>query len=54
MPVQDHLPSSHSNQYSADSACGHRDGIIRHEIWCITQTQMLSMQMRREMEWGSV
>jgi hypothetical protein len=37
MPVQDHLPSSHSNQYSADSACGHCDGVIRHQPWCITQ-----------------
>ena len=37
MPVQDHLPSSHSNRYSADSACGHCDGVIRHELWCITQ-----------------
>jgi hypothetical protein len=37
MPVQDYFPSSHSNQYSADSACGHCDGIIHHEVWCITQ-----------------
>jgi hypothetical protein len=37
MQVRDHLPSSHSNQYSADSACGHCDGVIRHEPWCITQ-----------------
>jgi hypothetical protein len=37
MPVQDHLPSSHSNQYSSDSACGHCEGVIRHELWCITQ-----------------
>ena len=37
MPVQDHVPSSHSNQYSADSACAHCDGVIRHEPWCITQ-----------------
>ena len=37
MPIQDHLPLSHSNQYSADSACGHCDGVIRHEPWCITQ-----------------
>jgi hypothetical protein len=36
MPVQD-FPSSHSNPYSADSACGHCNGIIRHEHWCITQ-----------------
>ena len=37
MPVQENLPSSHSNQYSADSACGHCEGIIRHEPWCMTQ-----------------
>ena len=37
MPVQDHLPLSDSNRYSADSACGHCDGVIRHEPWCITK-----------------
>jgi hypothetical protein len=37
MPVQSQLPIDHSNQYSADSACGHCDGVIRHEPWCITQ-----------------
>jgi hypothetical protein len=37
MPVQSQLPLSHSNQYSADSACGHCDGVLRHEAWCITQ-----------------
>jgi hypothetical protein len=37
MPVQHQHPSIHSNQYSADSACGHCDGVIRHEPWCITQ-----------------
>jgi hypothetical protein len=37
MSIQDELASSHSNQYSADSACGHCDGIICHEPWCITQ-----------------
>jgi len=26
-----------SNRYSADSACNHCEGIIRHESWCITQ-----------------
>jgi hypothetical protein len=26
----------HSNKYSADSACEHCEGIIRHESWCIT------------------
>ena len=37
MPLQSQIPLSHSNQYSADSACGHCDGIIRHELWCVTQ-----------------
>jgi len=37
MPVQNQLPLTHRNQYSADSACGHCDGVIRHEPWCITQ-----------------
>jgi hypothetical protein len=36
MPVQEHFPSSHS-EYSADTPCGHCDGIIHHEPWCITQ-----------------
>lgn len=26
----------HSNKYSADSACEHCAGILRHEKWCIT------------------
>jgi hypothetical protein len=36
MPIQS-VPLTHSNQYSADSACGHCDGVIRHEAWCITR-----------------
>jgi len=27
----------HENQYSADSACAHCEGVIRHEPWCLTQ-----------------
>jgi hypothetical protein len=37
MAVQHQHPSIHSNQYSADSACAHCDGVIRHEPWCMTQ-----------------
>jgi hypothetical protein len=37
MSVQSHSPMSQSNQYSADSSCGHCDGVIRHEPWCVTQ-----------------
>lgn len=37
MSVENQLPLRHSNQYSADSACGHCDGVVRHESWCATQ-----------------
>jgi hypothetical protein len=37
MPVKSQLPLRHSNQYSANSVCGHCDGVLRHESWCITQ-----------------
>jgi len=29
----------HSNKYSADSACEHCAGIIRHAPWCITENK---------------
>ena len=29
--------SHHSNQYSAESACWHCAGIVRHEPWCSSQ-----------------
>ena len=35
--LKQRLPLTHSNRYSADSACGHCDGVIRHEAWCVTQ-----------------
>ena len=37
MPTHNQQPVRHSNQYSADSACAYCSGIIRHELWCITQ-----------------
>jgi hypothetical protein len=37
MPVENQLLLSHSNQYSTDLACGHCDGVLRHEPWCATQ-----------------
>jgi hypothetical protein len=36
MPVENQSQSTDRNRYSADSACGHCDGVIRHEPWCIT------------------
>lgn len=26
----------HSNQYSAETTCGHCGGVVRHEKWCVT------------------
>lgn len=27
----------HANRYTAESACAHCHGIVRHEGWCITR-----------------
>jgi hypothetical protein len=37
MPLPNEFQLTNCNQYSADLACGHCDGVIRHEPWCITQ-----------------
>jgi len=36
----------HSNRYSADSACEHCEGVVRHEPWCITQNTIVSYAYR--------
>jgi hypothetical protein len=28
----------HSNKYSAEAACEHCGGVVRHEDWCITSS----------------
>jgi hypothetical protein len=38
MPPQNQLPLHCSNQYSAESACVYCEGIVRHESWCVTQS----------------
>jgi hypothetical protein len=38
MSVQNQLPLRHSNKYSAESACVHCQGVVRHEFWCATQS----------------
>ncbi|MGA2356609.1 MAG: hypothetical protein ABSG02_19115 [Terriglobales bacterium] len=37
--MSDETPATvyHSNRYSAEAACEHCEGIIRHEPWCITR-----------------
>ena len=29
----------HSVRYSAESACEHCEGVVRHESWCVTVNQ---------------
>ena len=41
MSVQNQVPWSHSNRYSADSACAYCEGVVRHESWCATQNANL-------------
>ena len=36
MPAKPAAFLYHSDQYSAQSACEHCGGIVRHERWCIT------------------
>jgi hypothetical protein len=31
----------HSNKYSAEAACEHCQGIVRHEGWCITRSEVV-------------
>jgi hypothetical protein len=31
----------HSNQYNAQSACEHCEGVVRHEDWCITRDALV-------------
>ncbi|HZP24276.1 MAG TPA: hypothetical protein VFB04_12560 [Terriglobales bacterium] len=32
----------HSNKYSADKACEHCEGVVRHEEWCITRNGVVA------------
>ena len=41
MAGENQLSFHHSNQYSAESACGYCDGVIRHESWCATQSALV-------------
>ncbi len=39
MPTTERSKWYHSNQYTADSACEHCSGVVRHEPWCITRNE---------------
>ena len=32
----------HSNKYTADTACGHCAGVVRHESWCASCNQVVA------------
>jgi hypothetical protein len=36
----------HSNQYSADVACEHCQGVVRHEPWCLTRSEIVAYAHR--------
>jgi hypothetical protein len=36
MPAENSTAIFHCNRYTAQSACEHCAGIVRHEPWCIT------------------
>jgi hypothetical protein len=38
MPTQEASTWRHSNKYSAETACEHCEGVVRHEPWCITRS----------------
>ena len=42
MPTSERSTWYHSNTYTADSACEHSGGIIRHENWCITKNEIVT------------
>jgi hypothetical protein len=41
MSTQQTTPWQHSNKYSADAACEHCQGIVRHERWCVTRSEIV-------------
>lgn len=42
MPLPQQTRIYHSNRYSANSACLHCRGIIRHETWCVSRNPTVS------------
>jgi hypothetical protein len=36
----------HCNRYSMESVCSYRDGVIRHEPWCVAENAAVSYAFR--------
>jgi hypothetical protein len=50
MPTSQPSTWLHSNRYSADKACEHCQGVIRHETWCITRSPVILYAFRAVIE----
>jgi hypothetical protein len=54
MPITDRPTWYHSNTYTADSACEHCEGIIRHENWCITKNEAVTYAYEAVLDAGKL
>ena len=41
MATQPASISQHSNRHSAEAACEHYQGVVHHESWCITRSEVV-------------
>jgi hypothetical protein len=54
MPTTQSSTWTHSNRYSADTACEHCEGIVRHESWCITRSPIIRYAYQAVLEASSL
>jgi hypothetical protein len=54
MPATDIPTWYHCNTYSADAACEHCSGVIRHEDWCITRNDVVSYAYEAVLDAGKL
>ena len=47
MPTQQAKTWHHSNKYSADAACEHCEGVVRHEPGASPAAKLCCMRMKR-------
>ncbi|HUI84942.1 MAG TPA: hypothetical protein VL240_12000 [Candidatus Binatia bacterium] len=53
-PAADSQKLYQSNQYTAQSACGHCAGVIRHEPWCITRNRAVAYAWESVLDAGKL
>jgi len=54
MPTANLSPWYHCNAYSADTACEHCLGVIRHESWCISCNEEVAYAYEVVMDAGKL